>query len=86
MEEITKLNKKVNPNDLTYKYKGATDDAKFNEFDNAFNLLNRIKNGKISLADAKNDQIKFKLDLSEIKKRNNKNRSEEQKTLCIILK
>ena len=86
MEETTKLNKKVNPDDLTYKYKGVTDDAKFNEFDNAFNLLNRIKNGKISLADAKNDQIKFKLDLSEIKKRNNKNRSEEQKTLCIILK
>ena len=86
MEETTKLNKKVNPDDLTYKYKGVTDDAKFNEFDNAFNLLNRIKNSKISLADAKNDQIKFKLDLSEIKKRNNKNRSEEQKTLCIILK
>ena len=51
LEEITKLDKKVNPDDLIYRYKGFTADAQFNEFDNAFNLLDKIKNGKISLAD-----------------------------------
>ena len=61
-------------------------DAKFNEFDNALNLIDKIREGEISLADAKNNEIKFKLDLSEIKNGNKKNRSKEQKTLCIILK
>ena len=62
--------KKVNPDDLIYKYKGSTADEKFNEFDNTFSLLDKIRNGKISLADAKNDQAEVKLNLSEIKKGN----------------
>ena len=61
-------------------------DAKFNEFDNALNRIDKIREGEISLADAKNNQIKFKSDLNEIKNGNKKNRSKEQKTLCIILK
>ena len=61
-------------------------DAKFNKFDNALNLIDKIREGEISLADAKNNEIKSKLDLSEIKNGNKKNRSKEQKTLCIILK
>ena len=60
LEEITNLDKKVNPNDLIYRYKGFTADTKFNEFDNAFRLLDKIRGGKISLADAKNDQEKTK--------------------------
>ena len=35
--------------------------------------------GKITLAEAKNDQIKFKSYLGEIKKGNNKKQSKEQK-------
>ena len=53
LEKITKLHKKVNPDDLIYRYKGSTADAKFSEFDNAFSLLDKIRDGKISLADAK---------------------------------
>ena len=60
LEEITNLDKKVNPNDLIYRYKGFTADTKFNEFDNAFRLLDKIRDGKISLADAKNDEEKTK--------------------------
>ena len=60
LEEITNLDKKVNPNDLIYRYKGFTADTKFNEFDNAFRLLDKIRDSKISLADAKNDQEKTK--------------------------
>ena len=38
-------------------YKGKTPDGNFNTYDNALNLTDKIKNGKIKLADVKNDQI-----------------------------
>ena len=38
---ITNSDKKVNSDDLTYRYKGNTSDTKFNEFDNAFSLLDK---------------------------------------------
>ena len=53
LEEITKLDKNVNPDDLIYRYKDPATDEKFNEFDNAFSLLDKIKDGKINLTDAK---------------------------------
>ena len=53
LEEITKLDKNVNRDNLIYRYKGSTVDEKFNKFDNAFSLLDKIKDDKISLADAK---------------------------------
>ena len=49
--ETTNLDKKVNSDDLTHRYKGNTSDAKFNEFDKAFSLLDKIRDGKIGLAD-----------------------------------
>ena len=45
-----------------------------------------MKEGKIRIADAKIDQIKFKSDLGEIKKWNKKIDQKSKKTLCIILK
>ena len=66
LKEITKLDKKVIPDDLIYRYKSFTADEKFNKFDNAFSLLDKIRDGKISLADAKNDQAEVKSNLSEI--------------------
>ena len=44
-EEITELNRKINPYDLIYRYryKGPTADAKCNEYDNALSLLNEIR-------------------------------------------
>ena len=68
LDEITKLDEKVNSDDLIYKCKGPTADLKFNEFDNALDFINKMKEGKIRIADAKIDQIKFKSDLGEIKK------------------
>ena len=59
-DEITRLDGKVNPDNLIYRYKGKTTDTKFDKFDNAFNLFDKISNGKIKLAAEKNDQIKFK--------------------------
>ena len=64
IEEITKLDKKVDPDDVIYVHKGPTvAEAKF---DNAFNLLNKIRKSKISIADPKNDQIVFKSNLGEL--------------------
>ena len=67
VKKITDLDKKVNSDDLIYRYKGNTADVKFDEFDNAPNLINKIQNGEIDLADVKNNQEKFKSYLGEIK-------------------
>ena len=53
MKRITELDEKVDPNNLIYRYKGNTADAIFNEFDNEFSILDKIRDGKISLANAK---------------------------------
>ena len=79
LEKITDLDKKVNSDDLIYRYKGNTADAKFDKFDNALNIINKIQNGEISLADVKNNQEKFKSYLGEIKKGNKKYKSKVQK-------
>ena len=72
IKEITELNEKVNYDDLIYRYKGNTSDEKCNTYDNAFSLLDKTRDVKISLSNAKNDQEKFRLDLNEIKKRKQK--------------
>ena len=79
LEEITNLDKKVNSDDLIYRYKGNTADAKF---DNAFSLLDKIRDGKISLADAKNDPEKFKSNLNEIEKETTN--IDEKNKKCIV--
>ena len=56
-EKITDLDKNVNSDDLIYRYKGNTADVKFDEFDNALNIINKIQNGEIDLADVKHNLI-----------------------------
>ena len=68
MTKKTELDKKVNSDNLIYRYKGRTADAKFDKFDNALDIINKIKNGEIRQADVKNNQEKFKSDLGEKKK------------------
>ena len=79
LDDITKLDEKVNRDDLIYRYKGKTPDEKFNTYHNALDLINKMKNGEIKLAEANKDQIRFKSNLGEIKKGNNKKISKEQK-------
>ena len=57
-EKINNLDKKVDPDKLVFKYKGKTADADFKEFDNVLSLKNKIKDGEISLNDAKDDQAR----------------------------
>ena len=53
LEKITDLDKLVDSDDLIYRYKGRTADSNSKEFDNALGIMNKIKNGKISLTAAK---------------------------------
>ena len=41
---------------MIYRYKGNTANVKFDEFDNALNIINKIHNGEIRLANVKNNQ------------------------------
>ena len=68
LEKITDLDKRINRNDLIYRYKGKLADTKFDEFDNALGIINKIRDCAIDLADVKNNQQDFKLYLGEIKK------------------
>ena len=77
LEKITDLDKKVNSDDSIYRYKGRLADTKFDEFDNALGIINKIRDGKKDLAKVKNNQQDFKLYLGEIKKGAKK--SKEQK-------
>ena len=77
LEEITDLDEKVNSDNLIYRYKGRTADAKFDKFDNALDIIDKIRNDEASLTDLKSNQAKFKSNLSEVKKVH-KNRTKEQ--------
>ena len=68
-EQITDLDINVNSDDLIFRYKGNTEYVKFEKFDNALNIINKIKNGEIELKYVKNNQEKFRIYLGEIKKR-----------------
>ena len=81
LAEITDLDKKIDSDDLIYRYKGRTADAKFDKFDNPLDIRNKIRNGKTSLTDVENNQAKFKSNLSEVKKN-----TQSKKAPCIILK
>ena len=78
LEKITDLDKKVNSDVLIDRYKGNAADLKFNEFDNALDIIDKIRDGKIDLANVWINQEKLKYYLREIKKGNKKHRSKEQ--------
>ena len=48
LEKITDLNNKVNSDNLIYRYKVPAADAKFDKFDNALDIIDKIRNGEIS--------------------------------------
>ena len=67
-----------------YGYKGRTADAKFRKFDNALDIIDKIKNGEIRLIDVKNNQDKFKSNLSDVKKTHGVRTREQKNTLYNI--
>ena len=65
---------------LKYRYKGKAPNEKVEEFDNAIDLIDKIRDGTMTIPGGKIDQVKFKSKLGEIKKGNNNNKkSKEQK-------
>ena len=58
----------MNRDDLIYRYKGNTAGVNFDEFDNALDIIDKIQNGKIELANVKNNQDTFKTYLEKIKR------------------
>ena len=67
-KKISSLDKRVDTNKLVFKYKGNTADQDFNKFDNALDLIKKIRDTEISLNEAKYEQTKLKSSMGEIKK------------------
>ena len=65
-ENINNPDKKVDTDKLVLKYKGNTPDEDFSEFDNAFALINKLRNGEVSLTKIKDDQAKLRSNFGEI--------------------
>ena len=55
-DKINNLDEKVDTNKLVFKYKGNTADEDFSKFDIALDLINKIRDGEISLSKAKVEQ------------------------------
>ena len=75
--EIKKLDNSVDrdKNKLIYKYKSDTFDVDFSDYYGAIDLINKIKDGDVSLNQAINDQYRLKSKLGDIKKGNPKRKS-----------
>ena len=67
-EKINNSEKMVDTGKLLFKYKSNTADQDFSKFDNALDLTNKKKEGKISLIDTKDDQARLKSDMGETKR------------------
>ena len=67
-EKVNNLDKKVGIEKLLFEYKGNTPDEDFIKFDNALDLISKIRDGEISLSEAKDELEKLKSSMGEIKK------------------
>ena len=67
-KKINNLGKKVDLDKFIFKYKGKTPDQDFSKFDNALDLIDKIRNSQISLNEAIYEQTKLKSDMGGIKK------------------
>ena len=85
-ENINNLDKSVDTNKVVFKYKGNTADEDFSKFDNALDLINKIRDGEIILSEAKDEQAKLKSSMVEIKKVQKRHLSKESRKQEQILK
>ena len=66
-EKINSLEKRVDTNKLVFKYKGNNAED-FSKLDNALDLINKIRDGEISLNEVKDEEAKLKSSIGKIKK------------------
>ena len=69
-----------------YEYKNNSLIEEFDKYDNASDLIDKIRDGEIRLEEAKNDQAIFKSHLGGIKKGNPEKNQMSKKTQYAILK
>ena len=74
---MNNLEKRVDIDKLVFKYKADTSDANFSKFDNALDLINKIRDGEITLNEAKNEQTALGSNMGQIKKVRKKYLSKE---------
>ena len=67
LDKKNKLDESVDTKKLTFEYKGNTADEDFSKFYNSFDLMDRIKNGAVTLNKSKEQQAEFKLKFGEIR-------------------
>ena len=67
-EKINNLDKIVDTNKLVFKYNGNAAKEDFSKFDNALDVINKVRDGEISLNEAKEEQAKLKSCMGEVKK------------------
>ena len=65
LTEKNNLDKRVHIDKLVFKYKDNIPDEDFSKFDNALDLINKIRDGKISLNEAKDERTKLKSSMGE---------------------
>ena len=66
-KSFEKINR-VDTNKLVFKYKGNTTGEGFSKFDNAFYLINEIRDEEICVNEAKEEQAKLASRMGEVKK------------------
>ena len=76
LDKIEELNNKINYNDLDYVVVNSGDEYSFNNLDDPLTFLNNIKEGKIWIQEAKDQQQNYYSYLNTIR-RGNKNASQK---------
>ena len=76
------MNNKINYNNLKYVVASSGDEYRFNKIEDPITFLNKIKNGKISLKEAKDQQQNYYGYLNTIRKGNENPR--QKRTLANI--
>ena len=77
LDIIEELNNRIDYNNLKYVVASSGDEYRFNKIEDPITLLNKIKNGKILLKEAKNQQQNYNNHLNTIR-RGNKNASQKR--------
>ena len=67
-EKIANLENIVDNKKLVFKYKDPTDHEDFSKYDNAFHLIDKVRNGDISFNKVRNEQEKIRLNIEKNKR------------------
>ena len=78
MNEILKIRKKIDYDNLIYNFEGNTDPINIAKFEGPIYIYDDMKNGKTTLQQIEKQQKDFKKELNEITSENPKHKSDDQ--------